>query len=88
VPVGHQLLAVWHFDPDGVRAGFRGLTHDDRQPDGRWERRERFPINIFGQDSFENVLPQLMRLNFASLIALYGAGFLRHINSFVQRMYI
>jgi hypothetical protein len=46
------------------------LTYDDGQPYGRWERRERFPINIFGQDSLENVLPQLVRLDFASLSRL------------------
>ena len=55
------------FDPDGVRAGLRGLTHDDGQPDGRWERRERFPIDIFGQDGFEDLLPELVRPDFALL---------------------
>ena len=53
VLVRHQLLAVGRFDPDCVRVGLRGLTHDDGQPDGRWERRERFPFDIFGQDGFE-----------------------------------
>jgi hypothetical protein len=72
---------VGHFDPDCVRTGLRGLTHDDGQPDGRWERRERFPIDIFGQDGFEKLLPELMRLDFALLSTLYGAGFLRHITS-------
>jgi hypothetical protein len=71
---------VRHFDPDRVRAGLRGLTHDDGQPDGRWERRERFPIDIFGQDGFENLLPELVRLDFALLGTPYGAGFLRHTN--------
>jgi hypothetical protein len=80
VLVRHQLLAVGGFDPDFVRAGLRGLTHDDGQPDGRWERRERFPIDIFGQDGFENLLPELVRLDFALLSTLYGAGFLRHTN--------
>src|SRR5277367_5861377 len=47
VLVRHQLLAVGNFDSDGVGAGLRGLTHGDRQPDGRWERREGFPIDIF-----------------------------------------
>jgi len=46
VLVRHQFFAVWNFDPDGVRAGLGGLTDDDGEPDGRWERRERFPINI------------------------------------------
>src|SRR5487761_105601 len=80
VLVRHQLLAVRRFDPDYVRARLRGLTHDDGQPDGRWERRERFPIDIFGQNGFENLLPGLVRLGFAWLSSLYGAGFLRHTN--------
>src|SRR5690349_14516580 len=37
VLVRHELLAVGRFDPDCVRAGLRGLTHDDGQPDGRWD---------------------------------------------------
>jgi hypothetical protein len=78
--VRHQLLAVGRFDPDCVRAGLRGLTHDDGQPDGRWERWERLPIDIFGQDGFENLLPELVRPDFALLSTLYGAGFLRHTN--------
>jgi hypothetical protein len=80
VLVRHQLLAVGRFDPDCVRAGLRGLTHEDGQPDGRWKRRERFPIDIFGQDSFENFLPELMRPDFALLNTLYCAGFLKHTN--------
>src|SRR5580698_8005754 len=80
VLVRHQLRAVGRFDPDRVRAGLRGLAHDDGQPDGRWERWERFPIDIFGQDGFETLLPALMRPDFALLSALYGAGFLRHSN--------
>jgi hypothetical protein len=80
VLVRHQRLAVGRFDPDCVGAGPRGLTHDNGQRDGRWERRERFPIDIFGQDGFENLLPELVRLDFALLSTLYGAGFLRHTN--------
>jgi hypothetical protein len=86
VLVRHQLLAVGRFDPDCVGAGLRGLTHDDRQPDGRWERRERCPIDIFGQDRFENFLSELVRPDFALLGTLYGAGFVRHTNSFAQKM--
>src|ERR1700730_9782176 len=78
--VRHQLLAVGHFDPDCVRAGLRGLPDDDGEPDGRWESWERFPIDIFGQDGFENLLPELVRLDFALLSTLYGASFLRHRN--------
>jgi len=71
---------VGNFDPDCVRAGLRGLTDDDGQPDGRWERRERFPIDIFGQDRFENLLAELVRVDFALLGLLYGAGSLRQTN--------
>ena len=78
VPVRHQLYAVGHLDPDGVWAGLRRLTHDDGEPGGRWERRERLPIDIFGQDGFENLLTELVRPDFALLGMLYGAGFLRH----------
>jgi hypothetical protein len=76
-----SLLLAGHFNPDCVRAGLRGPTHDDGQPDGWWERRERFPIDIFGQDGFENLLPGLVRLDFALLSARYGTGFLRHTPS-------
>jgi hypothetical protein len=76
----HQLLTVGRFNPDCVRAGFRGLANDDRQPNGRWERRERFPIDIFRQDGFENLLPELMGPDFALLSTLYCAGFFRHTN--------
>jgi hypothetical protein len=68
------------FDSDCVRAGLRGLSHDDGQPHGRWERRERFPIDIFGQDRFENLLPELVGPDFVLLNTLYGTGFLRHTN--------
>src|SRR5208283_471228 len=86
VLVRHQLLAVRRFDPDCVGPGLRWLTHDDGQPDGRWESRERFPIEIFGQDGFENLLPRLVRPDFALLSMLYGAGFLRHATSFAQKI--
>jgi hypothetical protein len=43
-------------------------------------RRERLPIDIFGQDRFENLLPELVKLDLALLSANYGAGFLRHTN--------
>src|SRR5208282_872990 len=78
--VRHQLHAVGRFDPDCVRAGLRGLTDYDGQPDGRWERRKRFPIDIFGQDGFENLLPELVRPGFVLLGTLYATGFLRHTN--------
>src|SRR5580698_2954122 len=80
VLVRHQFRAVGCFDPDCVRAGLRGLTHDDGKPDGGWERRERFPIDIFGQDGFENLLPELVKPDLALLRRLYGTGFLRHTN--------
>jgi hypothetical protein len=80
VLVRHQLHAVGRFDPDCIGAGLQGLTHDDGQPDRRWERRERFPIDIFGQDGFENLPPELVRLDFAMLSTVCGDGFLRHTN--------
>jgi hypothetical protein len=61
VPVRHQFNAMGHSDPDRVGPGLRGLTHDDSQADRRWERREGFPVDVFGQDRFENVLSGLMR---------------------------
>jgi hypothetical protein len=75
VPMWHQFRAKGYFDPDCVRAGLRGLTHDDGQPDGRRERRERFPIDIFGQDGFEYLLPELVTLDFALLGTLYALAF-------------
>jgi hypothetical protein len=50
VLVRHQLRAVGRFDPDCVWApGLRGLTHDDSQPDGRWERRDAFQATSSGK---------------------------------------
>src|ERR1700691_3452221 len=80
VLVRHQLLAAGRFDPDCVRAGLRGLTHDDGQPNGRWKRRERFPIDIFRQNGFKTLLPELVGPDFALLSTLYCAGFLKHTN--------
>ncbi len=51
--------------PGLCKARFRGLPHDDGQPHGRWERRKWFPIDVVGQDGFENVLPGLVRPDFA-----------------------
>jgi len=80
VLVRHQLLATGHFDPDSVRARLRGLPDDDGKPYGGWERRERFPINIFGQDGFEYFLSRLVTTDAALRGRLYRAGFLRHRN--------
>src|ERR1700728_156363 len=63
VPVRHQLNAMGHSNPDGVGSGLQGLTHDDSQADRMWERREGLPVDVFGQDRFENVLTWLMRCN-------------------------
>ena len=60
VLVRHRLLATGHFDPGSVRAGLRGLPDDEGKPYGGWERRERSPINIFGQDGFEYFLSKLV----------------------------
>ncbi len=72
VLVRHQLRAVGRFDPDGVRAGLRGLAHDDGQQDAGRKLRERFPIDIVRQDSFEDVLPELVRPDIALLRTLCG----------------
>src|SRR5271165_205322 len=85
MPVRHQLLAAGYFDSDCVRARLREFTHDDSQPDGWWECRERFPIDVFGQDAFENVLPGLMSLDIDLLSAFHGAGFLRHTHPLIER---
>jgi hypothetical protein len=63
VSVWHQLNAMGHSDPDRVGSSLRGLTHDDSQADRRWKRREGFPVDVFGQDRFENALDWLMRCN-------------------------
>lgn len=68
------------FDPDGVGAGSRGLTYDDGQADGRWECRERFPIDVIRQDGFENFLSRVVRPGLILLSILCGIGFLRHTN--------
>jgi len=59
VSVWHQLNSMGHSNPVG--SGLRGLTHNDSEADRRWERREGLPVNVFGQDRFENVLAWLMR---------------------------
>ena len=58
--VRHQLYARGHFDPDRVGAGLRGVTDNDGEPDRRWERRERLPVDLFGQDRSENGLAWLV----------------------------
>ena len=50
VPVWHQLHAVGCSDPHRVGGGLRGLADNDRQVDRRWERRERLPVDVLGQD--------------------------------------
>jgi hypothetical protein len=58
------------------------VTHDDGQTHGRGKCRERFPIDILGQDGLENFLSELVRLDFTLWSTFYGAGFLRHTNLF------
>ena len=55
-----KLDTVGYSDPDRVGAGFRWLTDDDSQAYRRWERREGLPVDVFGQDRFENVLAWLI----------------------------
>jgi hypothetical protein len=65
-----------HSDPDRVGAGFRWLTDDDSQADRRWERREGLPVDVFGQNRFENVLAWLMRCNHALLWSRHDGRFI------------
>jgi hypothetical protein len=64
----------------------RGLAYENGQPDRSWKRRERLPLDVFGHEGFENLLPRLMRPHFAGLSILYNAGFLRHTDLLVQKM--
>src|ERR1700730_12077991 len=48
VAVWHEFHAAGDPDPDCVRTGLRGMTHDDRQAD-RWRKRwEGLPLEVFG----------------------------------------
>ena len=49
-------------------------------------RRERSLIGIFRQDDFGNLLPELVRLDFALLGVLSHAGSPRDINFLVEKM--
>src|SRR5882762_11515070 len=49
VAMRHELHAVGNPDPNCVRTGLRRMAHDDCQTDRRWKRRERLPLEIFGQ---------------------------------------
>ncbi len=60
VLVRHQLHVVGHSDPDRVWGSLRGLANKYGQPDRRWERRERLPLNVFGKDRSESVLTELV----------------------------
>ncbi len=54
------------FTPEGtltlthVGTGLRRIADDDGQPGRRRERRERLPVDVFGQDSPENGLAGLV----------------------------
>jgi hypothetical protein len=85
VPVRHQLHTGRHLDPDHVRTGLRRLTDDDGEARRSWERRERFPINVFRQDRSEDSFTRLMRSSHGSppdlecvdreILFLFGDGF-------------
>jgi len=53
-PWGTRTLIVWG-------PASEGLTHDDGQADRRRKHHEGFPVDVFGQDQFENALAWLMR---------------------------
>jgi hypothetical protein len=40
------------------------VTDKDGESDGRWERRERFPVDVFGQDRSENSFVWLVGSNY------------------------
>ena len=61
--VRHQFHASGHFDPDHIGAGLRRLADDDGEADRRWERRERLPLDIFGQHRSENGFARLVGSN-------------------------
>jgi hypothetical protein len=67
VPMRHQLHAVRHSDPDRVGAGLQWLADNDGKADRRWERRERLPFDVFGQDRFENGLARLVSSDYTLL---------------------
>jgi hypothetical protein len=63
VSVWHELHAIRHPYSYHVRARLGGLTDDDGKAD-RWrKRRERPPIDVFGQDRFKLSLPWLVSSN-------------------------
>src|SRR6476660_6118888 len=58
--VRHQLHTGRHLDPDDIRSGLTRLSNKHRQPNRRRERRERLPVDIFGQDHSKICLIRLM----------------------------
>ena len=56
VEVRHQFHAMGHFDPDRVGSLLRGVANQDCQAYLWRERRERLPLNVFGQDCSERGL--------------------------------
>src|SRR5262245_43545971 len=56
VSVWHQLHAMGHFDPDRVGARLRGLTNNDSEANQWWKRRERLPVDLFGQNRIKSSL--------------------------------
>src|SRR5258708_5190793 len=64
--VRHQFRAVGHLDPDHVRTGFRGMAYKDRKTSPRRKRRERIPVDVFGQDHSKISLVRLMIAGHAS----------------------
>jgi hypothetical protein len=50
------------------------VTDKDGEPDGRWERRERFPVDVFGQDRSENSFVWLVGSNHFGPLYLDGLG--------------
>src|SRR5579864_3124677 len=72
VLVWHQLHAVRHLDPDGVKTSLRRSTYNDGEAHRRGKGSERLPLEIFGQNCLENGLPWLMRS--CSLLRCFRLG--------------
>ena len=56
----HKFHASGHLDPDQIRSGLSRVSNKHGQSRRRRKRRERFPIDIFRENRFENVFAWLV----------------------------
>src|SRR3984957_1432268 len=63
MPVRHQLHAAGRLDPDDVRSGLTGLADKPGEPDRRWKRRKRLPVDVFREDRSESGFARLVSSN-------------------------